>query len=228
MLALGIGVNCAIFSLVNALLFRPLPVPTPSALVGIYSRHTEPPGDYRAFAYPNYIDLRQRATGFVDVAAFVPSMAGVEVDAQLTRRAMTFLVSDSYFDTFCDALARGRGFLPEETEPRANVPVVVVSHDFWDRGANDPDLLGQTLRINSRAYTIVGIAREGFTGTSAFLGPECWLPLGVYASTMNDLFLNQGSRDLFSRAWRSGPRRRPTAKCVRLRCCCRRWRRLCC
>lgn len=56
-LALGIGVNCAIFSLVNALLFRPLPVPTPSALVGIYSRHTEPPGDYRAFAYPNYIDL---------------------------------------------------------------------------------------------------------------------------------------------------------------------------
>ena len=202
-LALGIGVNCAIFSLVNALLFRPLPVPTPSALVGIYSRHTEPPGDYRAFAYPNYIDLRQGATGFVDVAAFAPSMVGVEVDAQLTRRAMTFLVSDSYFDTFGDALARGRGFLPEETEPRANVPVVVVSHDFGDRGGNDPDLLGQTLRINSRAYTIVGIAREGFTGTSAFLGPEFWLPLGVYASTMNDLFVNQGSRDLFDRGNRA-------------------------
>ena len=199
-LTLGIGANSAIFTLVNVLLFRPLPVTQPVELVGVFDRDTEPAGAYRAFSYPNYRDLRETVAGLSKLAAFTITMVGLE-EGDTTRRAMAFPVSSNYFETFGNTIAVGRGFLPEEERPNANARVVVVSHDYWDRRGRDRDLLGETLRINSEPYTVVGIAREEFTGTSIMIGPEIWLPLSTYASLATDLFIrSDGGVDLNDRS----------------------------
>lgn len=95
-LALGIGVNAAIFTFVNVVLFRPLQIPRPAELVGVYNRDTEPPGRYRTFSYPNFRDLSERVTTFSGLTAYTPTMVGLEQDG-VTRRVMTYTVSDSYF-----------------------------------------------------------------------------------------------------------------------------------
>ena len=136
------------------------------------------------FSYPGYLDIRERATSFEQVAAFATALVGVSESGEATsRRVFTFAVSDGYFETFGDVLAAGRDFTAGETAPRANRPVAVVSHGFWSRHGFDPDLLGQTVNVNGTTFTIVGITRQGFTGTS-LVGPELWVPLGVYGSSV--------------------------------------------
>ena len=197
-LTLGIGANSAIFSLVNLLLFRPLPVAQPAALVGVFDRDTEPPGAYRTFSYPNYRDLRETVTGFSDLAAFSFAMVGLE-EGDTTRRVIAFPVSSNYFETFGNTIAVGRGFRLEEERPGADARVVVVSHDYWERRGRDPDVLGGTLRINGEPYTVIGIGREGFVGTSIVLGPEFWLPLSAFAAVADDLMTGSEDVDLHDR-----------------------------
>src|SRR5438552_9558576 len=115
-LALGIGANTAVFSLVNAFLLKPLTIQKPEELVGCYSRNTQKPDDYRAFSYPNYVDLRDGNAVFSNLMAHNLAMVGV-ADGDTTRRSFADLVSSNYFATFGVPLFRGRTFTAEEERP---------------------------------------------------------------------------------------------------------------
>ncbi len=177
-LALGIGANSAIFNLVNSFLLRPLDVHEPDRLVGCYSKDTGQAGSFRAFSYPNYRDLRESGVGFSHLAAHNPSLAGLR-EGDNTRRIMVDLVSANYLSTFGVAPALGRDFQQSEEIPGANVQVAIVSQQLWKRNGGSPDFVGSTIEINGSIYTVIGIAPRGFTGTSALLSPDVWLPLGV-------------------------------------------------
>jgi predicted permease len=183
-LALGIGANTAIFSLVNAFLLKPLVIRNPAELVGCYSRDTGK-ASYRGFSYPEYVDLRANGSAFSSLMAHNLSMVGLS-EGDTTRRVFADIVSANYFTTFGVPLFQGRSFTPDEERPASAIPVVIVSYSYWKKTAADPQLLGKGVRINNRIYTVVGIAPEGFTGTTAMISPELYLPLGVYEMAIND------------------------------------------
>lgn len=178
-LALGIGVNAAVFSLVNAMLFKPAAgADRPGELVGIYSQDRTRPDSYRAFSYPELQDLRRRATVFSDVTGFNAAFVGIG-EGEATRRTMVAVVPANYFSTLGAELMAGRNFTPDEERPGSGATVAIVSHAFWKARGSDPALLGQTIRINARPFTVIGVAPPGFTGTSILVGMEAWLPLGA-------------------------------------------------
>jgi len=184
-LALGIGANTAIFSLVNAFLLKPLPVEHPEQLVGCYSRDTKKPDSYRGFSYPNYADLRENNAVFTSLMAHNLGMVGL-IEGDGTRRVFADIVSSNYFATFGVPLWRGRPFTLAEERPGSDVPVVILSYQLWESSGADPEVLGKTRRINGRTYTVVGIAPKGFTGSTALVSPALYLPLGMYESAIND------------------------------------------
>ena len=184
-LALGIGGNAAIFTLINALLFRPRAYEQPERLVGVYSKSLVTPDAYRAFSYPNYADLRDRTQAFSGLLAHNLAMVGVAEDGT-TRRALADIVSANYFSTLGVELFQGRPFLPGEEAPGSSVPVAIVSHQYWQRAGHDPNLVGSKLEVNGRTFTVVGIAPRGFSGTTVVFGPELWLPLGMFEALSND------------------------------------------
>ena len=196
-LMLGIGGTAAMFSIINTLVLRPLDAKDPDQLVRIYSKETKPSGGYRSFSYPNFAEVRERNTAFTDVAAFTMSMVGVS-EGDLTRRTFADVVSANYFAIFGARMPVGRAFLPQEEKPGSAIPVVIVSHNYWRKTGSDSALVGKTIRINSRSFTVVGIAPETFTGTSALFSPEFWLPLGMYEAVAND-FVNEKKQQLADR-----------------------------
>ena len=190
-LALGIGANTAVFSIVNAMVLAPIPSDAP-AVVGIYSRERIRPDEYRAFAWRTFDELRQSRDPFEQVMAHTLTMVGAG-EGGSTRRSFAGIVSASYFDTLGVRLAAGRGFTAEEERPGAAISVVVVGYPFAKtRGAQPGNVLGQQVRINGRDYTIVGVAPEGFSGTMALVAPEFWFPTGVYEALMDQMFTSQG------------------------------------
>jgi len=184
-LSLGIGANTAVFSLVNAFLLRPLVIEKPQELSGVFSRDTKKPDSYRAFSYPNYDDLRATRGVFTSLSAHNLAMVGV-AEGDTTRRLFADLISSNYFQTFGVPLWRGRTFTAEEERPGSGLPVAIASYSFWKRNGAVPGFLGSTLRINGNLFTVVGIAAPGFTGGMAMLGPELYLPLGMYEPMVND------------------------------------------
>jgi predicted permease len=193
-LMLGIGGTSAMFGIINTLVWRPISVQEPDRLVRIFSKDKKPTGGYRSFSYHNFTEVREKNSAFTGVAAFSVCMAGVN-EGDLIRKTFTFLASANYFDIFGVRMWKGRAFLPEEEKPGSAVPVAVVSYTYWRKAGSDPDLVGKTIRLNSRAFTVVGIAPEGFTGTSAMFSPEFWLPLGMYEAVAND-FTNEKKQTL--------------------------------
>jgi predicted permease len=177
-LALGIGVNIGMFSLVNGLLFRPL-YEGADEVVTIHSRSTAPNGKNRAFSYPNYRDLRDGTPDiFANLAAV--SVGFVGLDAGIApRSAYAAAVTANYFDVFNATFAHGRGFTAGEEQPGAAVPVAIISYQLWEQLEKDPGVLGRLVRVNGEPFTIVGVAQKGFSGTS-IPGPEIWLPLGKH------------------------------------------------
>jgi len=196
-LGLGIGANAAVFCLVNAFLLRPMAVEKPEELASCYNRNTKD-GGYRAFSYPEYRDIRDRNTVFTGLLAHDMAMVGV-TEGDTTRRTFADIVSSNYFSTFGVRMFQGREFLPAEEQPGSAIPVAIVSYRYWERTGRDPNLVGKALRINSRPYTVVGIAPQGFTGVFAMLSSEIWLPLGVDELVKNDFFTEGESRRLENR-----------------------------
>src|ERR1035438_4989223 len=122
-LALGIGANTAIFSLVNAFLLKPLKIPQAEQLVGLYSRDTKKPDSYLSFSYPNFTDLRGQGGVFASLAAHNLAMVALP-GGDPTRRLFADLVSSNYFDTMGVPLYRGRVFTADEERPGSASPVV--------------------------------------------------------------------------------------------------------
>lgn len=183
-LAVGIGANSAMFTLVNALLLRPL-AGKADELVGLYSHdRTKPESSYRGFAYANYVDIRDGNDVFESLMAHTFAMVGLP-SGDTTRQTFVDVVSSNYFDALGVPLAAGRAFTADEERPAARIPVVVVNHQH-------ADLLGRTIKINAIDFTVVGVAPRDFTGTMALISPEMWLPLGMFDVVVNDLFRNNG------------------------------------
>src|ERR1700685_3034021 len=184
-LALGIGGSTAMFSIVDALLLKPLLIQKADQIVGCFSRDTQKPDSYRAFSYPNYADLRADNGVFSGLAAHNLALIGIK-EGHTPRRAFSDIVPSNYFETLGVPLFRGRTFTPEEDQPGSGIPSLIVSYSSWRKTGADPDLLGKTRQINGRIFTIVGIAAKGFTGTKAMLSPELYEPRGMYKSVVNN------------------------------------------
>ena len=184
-LALGIGANTAVFSLVYALLFAPPSYTRPAEIVQVFSQDKKNPKTFRGFSYPAYRDLREKNPVLTDTLAYNLAMVGLG-EKENTRRAFAALVSSNYFSMMGIPPARGRAFLPEEETPGRSAAVVIVGYNFWKKRNLDPALVGSPVIINGRTFTIVGIMPEGFTGTMNLFSTEVWLPLGVYDQVAND------------------------------------------
>jgi predicted permease len=184
-LALGIGVNIAMFSLVSALLLRPL-YDRPDEVVGVYSRSTAPSGGYRGLSYPNYLDLQEGTTDiFANLAAFSTVSVGLDV-GEGARRTLASAVTANYFQVFGLPLALGRPFTTAEERLGADIRVAIISHPLWEQRGADPDILGRSVQVNGEWFTLVGVAPKGFTGAS-IPGPEVWLPLGAHEAFGTEL-----------------------------------------
>jgi putative ABC transport system permease protein len=183
-LAFGIGANSAVFSLINAFLLKPLHVEKPEELRGLYSRDTKHPDAYRGFSYPNYVDIRDNNQAFASLAALNLAEIGIQ-EGEKTRRAFAAVVSSNYFSVLGVPLLRGRPFLAED-ETAGGELKAIVNYSFWERRGEDPELVGKPVRINGHLFTIIGIAPKGFTGTTALVSPEIFVPLRAYGMVMND------------------------------------------
>ena len=176
-LALGIGVNAGMFSVVDALLLRPL-YQRADDVVDVHAAGKGARGGFRGVSYPNYLDIREGTSDvFSELTATSTMFVGVDA-GDGARRAMAMRVSAGYFEMFGVPLTIGRPFTTGESGPGAGIPVAVISHALWQRQGGDAGILGRTVRVNGDPFTIVGVAAEGFTGTG-IPGPEVWVPLGA-------------------------------------------------
>ena len=192
-LALGIGLNAGMFSLVYAIGFAGRAYPDPDRVVQLYSSRASEPDSYRAFSHPAYLQVTAN-DAFAGVLAHTPALVGVSEGGE-SRRTFGVLVSRNYFDVLGVPVAIGRGFTEEESRPGQDLPVVVATYGFWQRHGLDPALVGSTVRVNERPFTVVGIAPRGFSGTMSVFGPELFFPLGVFHSLAN-VFDNAAARRL--------------------------------
>jgi macrolide transport system ATP-binding/permease protein len=174
-LALGVGVNTAMFSLVDALLFRPLPVTAPHTLVDVFS--TGGDGDeYATSSYPDFVDLRAQNTVFAEMTGYSPIMAPLSLGDR-SRLALGQVVTGNHFAMLGVRPQIGRLLAPEDDTAAAE-RVVVLSDRMWRRefGA-DPAVLGRAIALRGLSYTVVGVAPPAFTGVVPLLTPELWLPI---------------------------------------------------
>lgn len=179
-LALGIGPNTAIFSLVDAALLQDWGVPEPEGVVDMYSLTDD--GRYFYTYYRVYELIDEGADDvFVDVAASAQQAANVDLGGE-GELLMGELVTGNYFGVLGVEPARGRDFLPEEDATPGTHPVAIVSDRFWrTRLGADPGAVGSDVRLNGRPYTVVGIAPPEFKGRIApGLGTDFWVPIRMY------------------------------------------------
>src|ERR1700739_234465 len=167
-LALGIGVNTAVFSVVNTLFFAPPAYSNPHEMVQLFSQDKKDPKKIRGFSYPTYLDIREQNTVFSDVMGFNVAFVGLGQKGD-TRRAFSAIVTSNYFSVLGVPLARGRAFLPEEETPGHNAQVAIVSYRYWQKHDFAPGVLDAHLLINGHPFTIVGITPKGFVGTMTIL-----------------------------------------------------------
>src|SRR5436853_7242841 len=156
-LALGIGANTAILSLVNAVLLRPLPgIEAPDQLVAF--ERLQGGTNYYNFGYPDYLDYRDQSQSFAGLAAHVGTPLSFAGDT--TERVRGDVVTGNYFSVLGAKPALGRLLQPEDDQAVGASPVAVISHGLWRRAfGSDPSVVGQTIKLNGHDFTIVGVAR---------------------------------------------------------------------
>ena len=187
MLALGIGANTAVFSVMNAVLLQLLPVARPHGLdyVHLANGESQPPGAgetgdaYTTFSEPVFEALRQRNDIFEDLIGYVPLSFNRSVavrHGELPESAAGEEVSGNFFSGLSVRMERGRGFTFEDEKHHA--PIVVLSYDYWTRSfARDPEVVGQTIYIKGVPVTVVGITARGFKGIDPGTATDFWIPL---------------------------------------------------
>ena len=179
-ITLGIAANTSIFTMVNALLFKPMPVPNPEQLVALYT--TEPNSRYPdQFSYPDYRDYRDNNDVFSDLFLHYGTPVSMKNSGDKAELIWGELVSGNYFSGLGVTPAEGRLLSPDDDKAAAR-PVAVLSHEFWRRrfGSN-PDIVGKELRLNGNDFTVIGIARQGYSGTrfGGFI-PDVWMPITLH------------------------------------------------
>ena len=194
-LALGIGANTAIFSLLDKVLIRPLPVEQPNQLVAFVRDESGAPG---IFSYPMYSDLRDRNEVLSGVVAYFQQPFSLS-DGSQSERVIGQIVSGNYFSVLGVRPALGRFFLPEEDRTPGTHPVIVISHGLWQRrfGA-DPAVLSRTVVVNGYSYTVVGVTPAEFTGTMRGTVNDVYVPAMMQAQAQPG---NGSSLDNRNRGW---------------------------
>jgi macrolide transport system ATP-binding/permease protein len=178
-LGLGIGANITIFTLVNAILLRQIPVNEPGRLAAVHTVDVRSAG-LLFNSLPNYLDLRVQNQVFTSLLLYSV------VTMNLTGRGdpqllMGQLVSANYFETLGVAPQIGRGFADEEDRTPGASPVVVISHKLWQRlYSSDPGITSKIISLNGRPFHIVGVAPEGFGGLNALYAADVWAPAAMY------------------------------------------------
>jgi macrolide transport system ATP-binding/permease protein len=183
-LALGIGVNTALFTVYNAFVLKPLPLKDPNSIANVtgYDRHGK---RNHFFSYLDYVDYRDRNTMFAGLIAWNKFLAPFGDQAPnvgdssvlFANLGYGHLVSGNYFSTLGAEMALGRSFTPEENRDPGAHPALVLSHICWTRQFNsDPDIVGKTVRLAGLRFTIIGVTAPGFIGVTAD-SPQFWAPL---------------------------------------------------
>jgi len=181
-LALGIGVNAAIFSFVDAILLKPLPYPNADRIVGIWERR--PSGQPNSMTTLNYLDYAKQSTVFERIAATTACCAYTMLGGDPAPTAMiALLVSPSYFDILGATAAHGRTFMPGDDHPGRD-HVVVLSHRLWaSRFGSDASLVGRTIQLDAEPHTVIGVMPENSPFDRMYV--ELWLPLTFGPDRMN-------------------------------------------
>jgi predicted permease len=197
-LALGIGANTAIFTLVNAILLRWLPVQNPQELV-VLARNPNRPST--SFNYPDYRYIRDHNASYAGVIAFSnggrPTSFSLPGKGGSTQLAALAMVTGNYFEVLGVTPALGRVFNPADNEKEQAHPFVVLSHGFWTRtfGA-DTGVVGRDVLLNGARFQVVGVAREGFTGASVGISPDVFVPIMMFR-TLNPTFQEWNTRHMW-------------------------------
>ncbi len=193
-LGLGIGANTAIFSLVNTVALRPLPVAEPERIVEV-----TPLGrvaSIGAFSYPGYKDFRDKNEVFDGLAAYIPAPMNLSQNG-VNERVWGYLASGNYFDVLGVRAFKGRIFTQEDDRIPGAHPVAVVSYGCWQRRfGGDPNLVGRGVKLNGHDFTIIGVAPEGFRGTLLIFEPDLYTPMMMakqIAPGESSWFENRGS-----------------------------------
>jgi len=189
-LALGIGANSSTFTFANALLLKRNPqVKEPERLVRLFI-HWSSGLRLGSFSYPDYLDFRNRNEVFTGLVA--ERLLPVHLSAgDRNEKIWGSIVSANYFSELGVEASLGRGFRPEEDQTPGAHPVVVLSHGLWERRfAAAPGVIGQTVVLNRRPFTIVGVAPQGFTGTNTGIASEIWAPITMAGQLNPDSDLN--------------------------------------
>ena len=204
-LALGIGMTSGTFSMVDALIFRPYPVPHPSGVVSLVS--TTHDSSFEDFSYREYLDIRGKTNSYDGVFANTTMEAvGFSAEPAASPRIKGgMLVSGSYFHVLGVEPRLGRGFREDEDQVPGRDAVVVLGPDFWRHEfASDPGVLGRTIRLNGTNFTVIGVAPETFPGMLIFGRPDLYMPLAMAPVFSTDrqknFFEDRDDRELAVRA----------------------------
>ncbi len=178
-LALSIGANAVVFSILDAVLLRPLPVEEPDRLFFVEARHDNR-SQFPSHSFPDYLDFK-KGTAAIHLAAYRIAAMGLQTGVR-AERAWGYLVTGNYFEMLGVRPAVGRFFTPREDTARGASPFAVLSFDAWQRRfGGAADIAGTTIRINGLPYTVLGVAPRGFHGTEVAFRPELWVPMSMQA-----------------------------------------------
>ena len=198
-LAVGIGANTAVFTVVNTMLLGELPVPEPDRVVRVYtSDHSS--GLYGTSSYPNFADYRDRAASFTALAAYstaVPMNLSTGGEAERVRGAV---VTQDFFDVLDLRPTHGRFFPPGDDLALGSAPTVVLSHELWTRSFGAaPAAVGTNVTLNGSTFTVAGVAPEGFRGLDLLESSALWVPMAMIEQAVprragSDILNRRGSR----------------------------------
>jgi macrolide transport system ATP-binding/permease protein len=181
-LALGIGVNTALFSVVNAFLFKPLPVAEPERLVAVYNFDPNDLMGHVPLAFPDFADLRARNQVFDEMIGYTLVRLALERGAE-NQAIMGELVTGNYFATLGLRAARGRLFDANDDRTPGAHPLVVLNYGTWQRRfGGAANIVGQPVRLNGQVFTVIGVAPAGFNGLMRGLAAELWVPMQMTAT----------------------------------------------
>ena len=188
-LALGVGANVVVFSVLNTLILRPLNVPHPGNLYNIARKQV---GD-DSQSYLDYLDYRDRNSTFSGIAAYNLTLAGIRTGTQVTK-SFGFEASGNYFDLLGVQPALGRFFHASDEHGPNSAPYIVLSNRFWRSHFNgEPAIVGRQIEVNEHPYTVLGVAPENFNGTEIFMSPDFWVPMVNEQQVEGDNYLEQRS-----------------------------------
>src|SRR5215831_7844315 len=196
-LALGTGANTAIFSLINTVLLRPLPVQNSDRLVALNNmseNHLFP-----AFSYPNYRDFRDRNESFSGLVGYRFTPLSLSHDG-INERVWGYEVTGNYFDVLGVGASLGRVISTEDDVTPRSHPVAVMSYKCWQqRFGYDPNVIGKGVIVNGRNYTVIGVAPQGFFGTEVVSAPDLFFPIAMQEQLDlgNNWLNNRGAETIF-------------------------------